>query len=308
MVLARAAMRLLAAAALLVAGSSLALTTEQIASDTAMNALIQDHVFTAEGRIGNRALNGTFELDLGKLTSAPAVTKQYVWPNATAVPFTLSFNGTTATFSAGGHTMTYAPTGTIDEIFVRTRATVAGSSILVDNLVLNGETVGASSQAETGRWTTKDPLRMAGGVNLFVYAVADPVNRIDSNGQLAIIINASRSPVRSSFTGKSGSQVAFTIPPKGTSASTTADPDTVIFGDGTVVKIPDGSVVLVGEDGVTETFEQSDLDLASPISRLVDESGLSGLIGSLFGRPDLSFAPSVVDPAIFGGILDEDCP
>lgn len=59
---------LLLFAGLLASAPGAALTTEQIASDTAMNALIQDHVFTAEGRIGNRALNGTFELDLGKLT------------------------------------------------------------------------------------------------------------------------------------------------------------------------------------------------------------------------------------------------
>jgi hypothetical protein len=63
------------------------------------------------------------------------------------VPFTLTFDGTSAVFSAGGHTLSYVPTGTIEEIFVRTRAATANSSILVDNLVLNGEAVGATSQA-----------------------------------------------------------------------------------------------------------------------------------------------------------------
>jgi RHS repeat-associated protein len=37
--------------------------------------------------------------------------------------------------------------------------------------------------AETGRWTTKDPIRFAGGdTNLFAYAHDDPVNRIDPRG------------------------------------------------------------------------------------------------------------------------------
>jgi RHS repeat-associated protein len=38
---------------------------------------------------------------------------------------------------------------------------------------------------ETGRWTTKDPIRFAGGdTNLYGYVLNDPVNWIDSDGQL----------------------------------------------------------------------------------------------------------------------------
>ncbi|MFZ5698006.1 MAG: RHS repeat-associated core domain-containing protein, partial [Pseudomonadota bacterium] len=37
--------------------------------------------------------------------------------------------------------------------------------------------------AETGRWTTRDPIGFAGGdFNLFAYAANDPINFIDSNG------------------------------------------------------------------------------------------------------------------------------
>ena len=37
--------------------------------------------------------------------------------------------------------------------------------------------------AETGRWTAKDPIRFAGGdTNLFGYAALDPINFIDTNG------------------------------------------------------------------------------------------------------------------------------
>jgi RHS repeat-associated protein len=33
-----------------------------------------------------------------------------------------------------------------------------------------------------GRWTTKDPIRFAGGLNLYGYVMADPVNFVDPNG------------------------------------------------------------------------------------------------------------------------------
>jgi RHS repeat-associated protein len=35
---------------------------------------------------------------------------------------------------------------------------------------------------ETGRWTTQDPIRFEGGLNLYGYVVQDPLNRIDPEG------------------------------------------------------------------------------------------------------------------------------
>ncbi|MBK6515474.1 MAG: RHS repeat-associated core domain-containing protein [Polyangiaceae bacterium] len=35
--------------------------------------------------------------------------------------------------------------------------------------------------AETGRWTAKDPIRFGGGINLYAYTT-DPVNQFDSTG------------------------------------------------------------------------------------------------------------------------------
>src|SRR5690606_37699190 len=41
---------------------------------------------------------------------------------------------------------------------------------------------------ETGRWLTKDPSGLAGGLNLYQYANSDPVNYIDVNGENPIFI------------------------------------------------------------------------------------------------------------------------
>src|SRR5947207_1094190 len=45
--------------------------------------------------------------------------------------------------------------------------------------------------AETGRWTAKDPIAFAGGnANLYGYVLNDPINYRDSNGHFAIAIAA----------------------------------------------------------------------------------------------------------------------
>jgi uncharacterized protein RhaS with RHS repeats len=44
---------------------------------------------------------------------------------------------------------------------------------------------------EIGRWTTKDPIRFAGGdPNLYGYVLNDPVNLVDPNGQIVPILIA----------------------------------------------------------------------------------------------------------------------
>jgi RHS repeat-associated protein len=39
--------------------------------------------------------------------------------------------------------------------------------------------------AETGRWTTQDPIRFEGGLNLYGYVVGDPINFVDPSGLTA---------------------------------------------------------------------------------------------------------------------------
>jgi len=58
--------------------------------------------------------------------------------------------------------------------------------------------------AETGRWTSKDPSLFAGGLNLYGYTNNDPVNFIDSNGKNPVLIAVGAGAIvggAASFTG-----------------------------------------------------------------------------------------------------------
>ena len=47
----------------------------------------------------------------------------------------------------------------------------------------------------TGRWTTQDPIRFEGGLNLYGYVVQDPVNWIDPKGLFDLTSNPSGLPL-----------------------------------------------------------------------------------------------------------------
>lgn len=126
-------------------------TTSHIASDAAFHLLQPEAAITcvAEGRIGDRAGAATFELDLGQSTGAPATQAQYGWVSGQVEPFSLTYNGGTGlvTFQLGGRTLNYTPGSTFTDIYIRTRATQAGTTVTVNNLVLNGCVVADQSTA-----------------------------------------------------------------------------------------------------------------------------------------------------------------
>ena len=49
--------------------------------------------------------------------------------------------------------------------------------------------------AQTGRWTAKDPIRFEGGVNFYRYASSDPVNWVDPTGESGAEVMAIESPM-----------------------------------------------------------------------------------------------------------------
>jgi hypothetical protein len=105
---------------------------------------ISEAVFTAEGRIGDR-LGPAHELDMGQSTMDLVVTASYDWQNGVPEPFSLTYDhdAGTVTFVLGGRTLHY-PThhSGFDAVLVRTRAVDGGTSVVVNNIWLNGKYVG----------------------------------------------------------------------------------------------------------------------------------------------------------------------
>ncbi len=129
--------------------ASAGIVTRHVATDAEMLSYIQNISVVAEGRIGDRGGAATFELDLGDNTGNPAVTAQCPWQSGVVEPFTVGYDKVTnvATFTLGGHVLTYSPAVSFREFFVRTRAVEVGTSVQVYDLVLNGQNVGDTSAA-----------------------------------------------------------------------------------------------------------------------------------------------------------------
>ena len=139
-----------------------ALVTTHYATDQEMLDIMAEPHFVAESRIGNNALNGDIEIDLGQTTSAPDEIAHLVWPNGAPVAFTLSHDGAgTATFTLGGESLVYDPVGGFTDVWVRARAVDAGTSIRVADLHLDGEAVLDESTA-LGDGSGLDILRIRG--------------------------------------------------------------------------------------------------------------------------------------------------
>ncbi|GAK55775.1 YD repeat protein [Candidatus Vecturithrix granuli] len=163
---------------------------------------------------------------------------------------------------------------------------------------------------EIVRWDSRDPIGEAGGLNLYAFVGNNPVNWIDPYGQrpkLTIIINLGDNPIYSSYSNpQTPGQVVFPINPGRTSITTNNDPDTLIFADGTVVKIPDYTTVVIKDSDALNTFEESDLRYISPLGQLIDDLGLIPLLTGA----DFLLGPKIIlDPETeFGGpfVFPED--
>ena len=127
------------------------------------------HTWVAEGRIGNRATNGTHELDLGKTTNGPFVAdnsadktqnvaKQAVITSGQMVPFSIVYNPLASTplvtYTFGSEVMEYVPTGIVETLLIRARSGTSTetspnqSQMTLSSLEIDGESIG-SVQAST---------------------------------------------------------------------------------------------------------------------------------------------------------------
>jgi hypothetical protein len=127
-----------------------AFTLNHLSSDSEMNALMQDIAFVAEGRIGDRSGTTTHELNLHESDPGhPQVTDQFNWLSGVAQPFELLYDAVShlVHFTVGDRTLTQTYTNPFSDFFLRTRATQAGSSMLLSNLQLDGVFLNAQSHA-----------------------------------------------------------------------------------------------------------------------------------------------------------------
>lgn len=140
-----------------------AFTLSHIQSDAQFESLLPDAAFVAQGRIGDLDSPATYELDLHEDDPGmPSSTAQFNWQQNVPQSFLLSYDQASnlVTYTVGSETMTYNATDTFTDVVIRTRAAVAGSSITVGNLMLDGQSLMDSSQADGSSANTLDYLRI----------------------------------------------------------------------------------------------------------------------------------------------------
>lgn len=141
---------MLAAAVAMGGAASAQVNCQMFYNDNVFGLVLSDSLFVAEGRIGDRGGPATFEIDLGPDTSNPAVTAQYDWPNGSYVPFALTYDMATGlvTFTVDGVVLDHTTEFTnFDAIFIRTRAAIEGSHIIIRDLAINGAPIGCTVRA-----------------------------------------------------------------------------------------------------------------------------------------------------------------
>ncbi|MEN8170596.1 MAG: RHS repeat-associated core domain-containing protein [Pseudomonadota bacterium] len=153
--------------------------------------------------------------------------------------------------------------------------------------------------AVIGRWTSKDPIRFAGGMNVYGYSYSDPINYIDMNGNIPLplvtgLIGAGIGAYNAIASGKNAYQV-LAAASVGFLSGVTANPARLVgsmlsgAGWGVVGSVTgqfagDGS--LLGEmlSGNFDCFDMNDLALSTFAGGIGGVSGnVAGLHTSLSG-------------------------
>ena len=144
--------------------------TERLDSDAELvNRLPESQqVVVAEGRIGNNQSNGDFEMDLGASTRSPQTQADFVWPNGSAVGFVLQYDSVADAYAfilapdeANETTLSVGGLGGISDVFFRTAAYIAGTTLTLDNLTVNGESI--PGLVASGDGDARDHLHVGGG-------------------------------------------------------------------------------------------------------------------------------------------------
>jgi hypothetical protein len=148
-------MSLAAVAALAACSFVQAGTLRPVASDQAVNDLIINEVGVAEGRIGDRGGNGEWEYGVydGVPPAPTAGQGNYDWISGSTVPFSLVYDGNqTLTFTLDGNSASWSnfPATDFNSIVLRTVAFKDNSSLVLDNLMLDGSAVNGSVSAING--------------------------------------------------------------------------------------------------------------------------------------------------------------
>lgn len=145
-------------------------------NDDDFNALKPNLAFVAEGRIGNNAMNGTYELNFHGINennpTATSVQADYIWTSGLPTVFKLMYNATSRQISYQvGNTLlqSIANNNAVSDIFIRARATAFGSSIEIADLVFNGNPLAQSLEiAGTSNWSdSMEYLRISGVTDSF---------------------------------------------------------------------------------------------------------------------------------------------
>ena len=134
--------------------NAFAYTITHLPDDPAFLGLYFDLDFIAEGRIGDLEGSATFEVDLQNADHQIMDSYLYGgWVSGQIEAFTLTYDATglSVSFETLGQTLLYDPSeaATVTDIFIRTRATVGDTSVRVNNIVVNGNSLtGEQSYAE----------------------------------------------------------------------------------------------------------------------------------------------------------------